>query len=119
MLIKYKKALEKITMGLLSFIPADLQLSTLQKTVQQYEDNPDWQLYLWKCEEDFVGVIGIEIQELTFAVHHISVNPSFRGEGIGHAMVEKVQELQDPRAMQATERTKDFLEKCWKTTYSI
>ena len=119
MLVKYKKVFEKIAMGLLSFMPAGRELSDLQEMMKQYEENPDRQLYLWKREEDFVGVIGIEVQELTFTVHHISVNPSFRGEGIGHIMVQKVQELQEPRAMQASAGTKEFLEKCWELTYSV
>jgi len=119
MLVKYKKVFEKIAMGLLSFMPAGRELSDLQEMMKQYEENPDRQLYLWKREEDFVGVIGIEVQELTFTVHHISVNPSFRGEGIGHIMVQKVQELQEPRAMQASAGTKEFLEKCWESTYSV
>lgn len=117
MLIKYKKSHEKVAMGLLSFMPAERELKTLQRTMEKYEENPAWQLYLWKQENDFVGLIGIEVDEHTFTVHHASVNPSYRSEGIGHAMVEKVQELQVPRAMQASLETKDFLAKCWETTH--
>ena len=76
-----------------------------------------WQLYLWKYEENFVGLIGIEVSELTFTVQHVSVNPSYRSEGIGHAMVKKTQELQEPRAMQASKETKDFLTKIWETNH--
>lgn len=104
-------------MGLLSFMPGERELETLQQTLQKYEENPAWQLYLWKEEEDFVGLIGIEMAEYTFIVHHAAVNPSFRNGGIGHAMVEKVQQLQEPLAMRATEETKDFLAKCWTTNH--
>lgn len=119
MLIKYKKTYKKVAMGLLSFMPDERQLEILQQTLQKYEENPAWQLYLWKQEDDFVGIIGIEIAELTFTVHHVSVDPSYRNEGIGHAMVEKVQKLQEPRAMQASLKTKDFLAKCWETNNPI
>lgn len=111
MLIKYKKAHEKIAMGLLSYMPEERSLKTLQRTLGKYEKEPEWQLYLWKQAEDFIGLIGIEVDDLTFTVHHVSVNPSYRSEGIGHAMVEKIQEFQEPRAMQASKETKDFLAK--------
>lgn len=117
MLIKYKKSYEKVAMGLLSFMPNERQLKILQQTLQKYEEIPAWQLYLWKQEDDVIGLIGVEVGELTFTVHHASVNPSYRSEGIGHAMVEKIQELQEPRAMQASIDTKDFLAKCWETTH--
>lgn len=117
MFIKYKKSYEKVAMGLLSFMPAERELENLQKTMQKYEEDPAWQLYLWKQEDDMVGLIGIEVAEYTFTVRHAIVNPSYRSEGIGHAMVRKVQELQEPRAMQASPETKDFLDKCWKTIF--
>lgn len=119
MLTKYKKSVEKIAMGLLSFMSGERELKVLQQTMQKYEENPNWQLYLWKQEDDFVGLIGIEMDEHTFIVHHIAVNPSYRNESIGHEMVEKVQQLQESRALRATEETKDFLTKCWETKYSI
>lgn len=118
-LMKYKKTHEKVAMGLLSFMPRERKLKDLQKTMQKYEEDPAWQLYLWKEEDDFIGLLGIEVDEHTFTVHHASVNPSYRGDGIGHAMVEKVQELQEPRAMQASKETKDFLAKCWETTHHL
>lgn len=118
-LIKYKKTYKKVAMGLLSFMPDERQLKILQQTLQKYEEDSAWQLYLWKQEDDLVGVIGIEVSELTFTVHHVSVNPSYQNEGVGHAMVEKVLELQEPRAMQASLKTKDFLTKCWETNNPI
>jgi riboflavin biosynthesis RibT protein len=115
MLVKYKISHEKIAMGLLSFMPGAQDIKSLQEMIKTYETDPAWQLYLCKQGDDFVALIGIEIQDYTFTVHHLSVNPSFRDEGIGHMLVEKVQELQEPRAMQAAPETKDFLSKCWET----
>lgn len=117
-LIKFKKPHKKIAMGLLSFMPNEQHLDSLQKTMQQYENNPNWQLYLWQQADDFIGAIGIELNELTFNVHHACVNPSFRNEGIGRSMVEEVQELHQPLALCATPETKDFLEKCWNRQFS-
>lgn len=112
MLFRYKKSFEKIAMGLLSFMPKERELKKLQQTMHIYEENPDWQLYLWKKGEDFVGLLGIEVQEEYFIIHHVSVNPSHRGEGIGRAMVEKIQQMMQGKEMQATEDTQPFLEKC-------
>ena len=44
----------KIAMGLLSFMPKEKEIKKLQKTMERYENDPDWKLYFWK-EEDFVG----------------------------------------------------------------
>lgn len=112
MLLRYKKSFEKIAMGLLSFMPKERELKVLQQTMQKYEENPDWQLFLWKKGDDFVGLLGVEVAEGFFTVHHMSVNPSYRGEGIGHAMVEKIQHIMLEREMRPTDETRAFLEKC-------
>lgn len=112
MLIRYKKSFEKIAMGLLSFMPKERELKKLQQTMHIYEENPGWQLYLWKKEDDFVGLLGVEIEEDLFTIHHVSVNPSHRGEGIGHAMVEKIQQIMQGKEMRANKDTEAFLKKC-------
>lgn len=117
MLIKYKKPFEKIAMGLLSFTPEEKELKILKQTMQLYEENQERQLFLWKQDKDIAGLIGIEIKEQCFLVLHISVNPSFRGEGVGHAMVTRIQQLQEPLAMCATMETKNFLSDCWKKSH--
>lgn len=119
LLVKYKKLNEKIAMGLLSFMPREHDLQTLQNSMDRYTEDPNWQLYLWKQDEDLVGVIGIELDELTFTVHHAAVNPSFRNEGIGQQMIERVQQLHETLAMCSTHETKDFLEKCWTNQYPL
>ena len=42
MLLRYKKAFEKIAMGLLSFMPQEKDVKKLIETIHQYETNPDW-----------------------------------------------------------------------------
>jgi len=112
MLVRYKKTLEKIAMGLLSFMPQEKDLKKLQETIHTYENNPDWHLFMWKKEDDFVGLIGIESSEEACLVHHISVNPSHRGEGIGKVMVSKVTQFLPCSEVRAAETTRPFLDKC-------
>ena len=112
MLYRYKKSLEKIAMGLLSFMPKQRDLKKLQQTMHQYEENKDWQLFLWKEDDDYVGLAGVEVREDSFVIHHLSVNPSHRGEGIGHKMIAKLQEIMQDRKMEATEETEAFIRKC-------
>lgn len=112
MLYRYKKSLEKIAMGLLSFMPQERDLKKLQQTMHKYEENPDWQLFLWKEGDDYVGLVGVELEESSFTIHHVSVNPSHRGEGIGHEMIAKLQEIMRDREMHATEETEAFIQKC-------
>lgn len=112
MLIRYKKHLEKIAMGLLSFMPEEKNVKTLQQTIKEYENNPSWHLYLWR-EEDVLGAIGIRIEnDINAVVQHISVNPSFRDLGIGMKMVSEVKELyQEKYTVSADEMIEEFFNK--------
>ena len=112
MLIRYKKTFEKIAMGLLSFMPEGKDLKKLQETIQLYETEENWQLFLYKRGEDFIGLIGVELTEDDATVHHVSVNPSFRNEGIGKEMVLKLASLVGNRTICPNDTTKPFIEKC-------
>lgn len=117
MLIRYKKNLEKIAMGLLSFMPEEKKdVKKLLQTIKEYEVNPDWHLYLWK-DEDILGAIGIRIEnEINAVIQHISVNPSYRSQGIGKKMVDEVKKLYGEKyAVCANEDTQDFYTKCDET----
>lgn len=88
MLIRYKKNYEKIAMGLLSYVPSEKDIKLLLQTIRKYESQDDWQLFLWKDGEDIIGVIGIRVESAEKAViEHLSVNPSFRAEGVGKRIV--------------------------------
>lgn len=90
MLIRYKKDLEKIAMGLLSFMPDVKNIKKLQKIIQRYETDENWHLYLWR-ETDVLGTIGLRIEDDTYAIiQHVSVNPSHRNQGIGKKMVDEI-----------------------------
>lgn len=112
MFIRYKKNFEKIAMGLLSYMPGEHSVKVLQETIHKYETEENWQLYLWKKGEDFIGLLGIEVGENIYTIHDMSVNPSFRGEGIGQAMVARLQEQFPEREARGTESTDSFLKKC-------
>ncbi|GAA0416258.1 MAG: GNAT family N-acetyltransferase [Bacillota bacterium] len=113
MLIRFKKNLEKIAMGLLSFMPEEKDVKKLQQTIKEYETNPDWHLYLWK-EEDILGAIGVRVEgEINAVIQHVSVNPSHRNLGIGKKMMNEVTRLyQDKYAVCAEEEIQHFYSKC-------
>lgn len=116
MLIRYKKSFEKIAMGLLSFMPDEKDVKKLQASIKQYETIDDWQLFLWKEEDDVIGLIGIvlDAKDATdcMIVQHLTVNPSFRYQGVGKKMIEAIQEIYSNRIIVPTDSTLSFLEKC-------
>jgi len=112
MLNRYRKAYEKIAMGLLSFMPNEKDLKVLQQTIQTYESEPEWELYLYKKDEDYIGLVGVEKQDCELVVHHISVDPSHRGEGLGKLMVQELATLNRDCQVKACQLTEPFIEKC-------
>jgi riboflavin biosynthesis RibT protein len=114
MLLRYKKTYEKIAMGLLSYMPGEKSVKKLQETIHQYETNEDWQLYLLKQDDDFIGLAGIVLDKDSYTVMHLSVNPSFRGEGIGSKIIEKLGDLFPDLACKGTDETESFMRKCLK-----
>jgi riboflavin biosynthesis RibT protein len=114
MLIRYKKNFEKIAMGLLSFMPTEKDLKKLQQTMKQYENEENWELFLWK-EEDIIGIIGISSNDSqNIEIQHICVNPSHRHQGIGKKMVKALKETLPTKNIIPTEQTAAFFEKCDK-----
>ncbi|MBE1554074.1 GNAT family N-acetyltransferase [Sporosarcina limicola] len=112
MLLRYKKTYEKIAMGLLSYMPVDKSVKKLQEMIYHYETDDQWQLFLLKEDDDFIGLVGVIVGDTTYTLQHISVNPSFRGEGIGKEMVMKVQALFSDKECKGTEETDSFINKC-------
>ncbi|GLY09848.1 GNAT family N-acetyltransferase [Bacillus badius] len=111
MLIRYKKAFEKIAMGLLSFMPEEKDIKKLQETMKLYDEAEDWQLYLWK-EEDIVGAIGARITADEVKIQHISVNPSFRQEGIGKKMLRALKDIYSDKRLVPNSSISAFFYKC-------
>lgn len=112
MLIRYKKAYEKFAMGLLSFMPNEKDIKKLQNTMKQYEMQENWQLFLWK-EEEIIGLIGVVLENNEdVIVQHISVNPSYRHQGVGKSMLQALCDLYSDKNILPTELTVSFFEKC-------
>lgn len=112
MLIKFKSSYEKIAMGLLAYMPDEKNVKKLQQTIKKYEDDDRWQLYLWKEAEDIVGLVGVSLLENeTYQLNHISVNPSFREEGIGKKMITCLKEIYKGNVVPSVQTTLFFV-KC-------
>lgn len=113
MLIRYKKLFEKIAMGLLSFMPDEKDVKKLQQTIKQYETDEKWQLFLWKEGDDIVGLIGgCYLDDSTFEVHHLSVNPSHRNQGIGKNMVKALKESFSDKKVVPNDDVASFFAHC-------
>ncbi|MBA4537304.1 GNAT family N-acetyltransferase [Bacillus aquiflavi] len=113
MLIRYKKAFEKIAMGLLSFMPNEKDLKKLQQTINQYENEDDRQLFLWREGEDFIGLIGVLLKDPNIVeVQHISVNPSHRKQGKGKCMVKALHDFYTEKEIKPCDETAPFLNCC-------
>ena len=112
MLVRYKKALEKIAMGLLSFMPQEKDIKRLMETVQQYEQQDNWMLYLWKRGEEYVGIVGVLVEETVATIQHITVIPSYRGEGVALKMLQELCDLGLFTEIKPSEETEPFVQKC-------
>ncbi|UJF14852.1 N-acetyltransferase [Jeotgalibaca sp. MA1X17-3] len=113
MLISYNQNYEKISMGLLSYIPDLKNISHLQEELDSYIENGDKKLYLWRDEhtENIVAIIGIGCDDSVLLVRHLSVSPSFRNEGIIYKMLDKLQSLYPELMINGTLDTAPFLSK--------
>lgn len=112
MLIRYNKNYEKIAMGLLSFNPNEKKLQNLLSTINEYVNKKDSQLFLWKEEEGFIGVIGVKIFEEEVMLQHLAVNPSHRDKGYAKSMVKSLIDMYPGKILTANETTASFIEKC-------
>ena len=114
MLCRYKKALEKLAMGLLSFNPEQKDLKKLRETMCCYETEETWQLYLWKQNDEYLGLIGVQHDGDVAYVQHVSVMPSHRGEGIARRMVEAVEALPNVTRIESVKANQSLIENCIK-----
>ncbi|GLC87209.1 GNAT family N-acetyltransferase [Lysinibacillus piscis] len=113
MLIRYKKAFEKIAMGLLSFMPNEKDIKKLTGTIHSYENDDQWVLYLWKKNDEYIGIVGLLVDDQNIAtVQHVSVVPSYRGEGVAKQMLQEVVELGQYQDVHATDETRQLVQKC-------
>lgn len=94
MLIQFNSDYEKISMGLLSFIEDFKDPARLQEEIERYKTSEERDLFLWQSEEtgNLIGLIGIEKENDYILLRHISIDPSFRNEGISYRMLEALNE---------------------------
>ena len=112
MLIRYKKSFEKIAMGLLSFMPQEKDVKRLMETIHAYEEKDDWNLYLWKKDDEYIGIVGLLEQGTEGIIQHVTVVPSYRGEGVAIEMLRELLKNGQYTELKANEETKPFIEKC-------
>src|SRR5690606_33052433 len=113
MLIRYKKPLEKIAMGLLSLMPQEKDVKRLMETIQAYDQEDDWYLYLCKKDEEYIGIVRILDEGDTATIQHITVVPSYRGEGVAIAMLKELLKTSQFKTLKANDDTRPFIEKCF------
>lgn len=79
MLLKYRNDYEKVAMGLLSLVPALKKIDRLQAELQWYQESDERQLLLWKDDnEDFSGILGVEVRPRFVIVRLIALMPAVR-----------------------------------------
>ncbi|WP_035051307.1 GNAT family N-acetyltransferase [Carnobacterium pleistocenium] len=109
MLVKYRNSQNKLALGLLSLMPKEHELKYLQQTMQRYQQNRNWEMYFWQEKEKYIGIIGIEVQEKEFVIRHLAVLPSFRGEGVGRAIISETQKIYGGYKMSAVDEIEAFI----------
>ncbi|EXJ24197.1 riboflavin biosynthesis [Alkalibacterium sp. AK22] len=116
MLVKYKPDYQKITMGLLSYVPDLKETSRLTKEMQWYDQAENRQLFLWKSEEtkDLVAVAGIEDEDEIVLLRHIAINPSYRDEGIAYKILTALSDSCSPKKIVGTLETAALITKWQK-----
>ena len=113
MLIRIKKVLKKLLWVYCLICQDEKDLKKLQQTIKQYDSDKNWQLFLWKVDEDIIGLLGgVWEDDSTFKIHHISLNPSHRGQGIGNSMVKALKDLYPDKQILSNKLTSAFINKC-------
>lgn len=113
MLIRYKPDYQKITMGLLSYVPDLKETSRLTNEMQWYNQEENRQLFLWKSQEtgDLAGVVGIEEEDEIILLRHIAINPSYREEGMAYRMLDALHKTCSPKKIVGTLETASLITK--------
>ena len=114
MLTQYRKNQRKIAMGLLGFHETLRDQQHLLKEIDTYESDDHYQLFCYYNEnsDNVQGVIGIsKLEDQEIVLHDISLNPSYRGEGISIVMMDELQALYAEQKIIGTPSTSAFLAK--------
>ncbi|HLR91702.1 MAG TPA: GNAT family N-acetyltransferase [Atopostipes sp.] len=116
MLVPYNNDYEKITMGLLSYVPDLDEPSRIEEELNWYNAQDNRKIYLWKSEEtsNLIGFVGVEEEEDLVLLRHIAIDPSFRNEGLAYRMLDALQEKYDSKNIVATLITATIISKWQK-----
>lgn len=92
MLIPYNGDYEKITMGLLSYIPYLKDPVRLEEELNRYKEDPSRSIYLWQNDEtsNLIAIVGIEEEDDFILLRHIAIDPSFRNEGLTYLILDSL-----------------------------
>ncbi len=107
MLIPYNGDYEKITMGLLSYIPHLKEPARLAEELGLYEADSSRTIYLWQNAEtsNLIAVVGVEEEEELILLRHIAIDPSFRNEGLIYKVLDSLVEKVDGKSIVGTLET--------------
>ncbi|MBO0410738.1 GNAT family N-acetyltransferase [Enterococcus hulanensis] len=114
MLTQYRKNQRKIAMGLLSFHESLKDQQHLLKEIDTYEGDDRYQLYCYYDDnsDNVQGVVGVsQLEDQEIVLHDISLNPSYRGEGISITMMDELQAMYPNQKIIGTPATSAFLAK--------
>ncbi|CAM2772928.1 N-acetyltransferase [Dolosigranulum pigrum] len=116
MLIEFKSDYDKIAMGLLSYTADLKETSRLTEELDMYKNDDSRQLFLWRSEEtdDLCAVLGIEEEEDVILLRHLSVNPSYRGEGLTYRMLDQLSDRYEHKTLMGTLESGSFVKKWQK-----
>lgn len=116
MLISYNEDYEKITMGLLSYIPDFKDPERLLEELSLYEDDPNRKIYLWQSEEtrNLIAVLGVEEEKDIVLLRHIAIDPSFRKEGLIYVLLDHLVEKIADKKIVGTLETASIISKWQK-----
>lgn len=116
MLIQYNDDYEKISMGLLSYIEDFKEPSRIEEEIERYKNSDVRELFLWQSEEtgNLIGLVGIEREDELILLRHISIDPSFRNEGISYKMLDALNERYPENNLVSTLETASIISKWQK-----
>ncbi|WP_461239543.1 reductase [Paucilactobacillus sp. N302-9] len=118
MLIKYRDDYEKITMGLLSFVPELKNIKRLKAEMNWYTSGEDRALYLWRSEDEhFTGVVCIETGEHYILVQRLSFTPAERTGRNIFALLSAISNLAPTKKMMGTLATQPLITNWGRTHY--
>ncbi|MBO1306752.1 GNAT family N-acetyltransferase [Enterococcus sp. 669A] len=115
MITHYRKSQRKIAMGLLSFHKHLKHEHPSLKEIDHYEERDQYELYCYYYDEaanNIQGVLGVEVlNDHELILHDISLNPSYRGEGLGFVMLDQLQNRYPDYQIIGTKATAAYLAK--------